>query len=349
VKGLSRSTHYDLITPSSSQWSNFVAADPQATVFHHPAWIELLEKCYGFRPFVLVTYDDSGNLNAGLPFLSIKSPLTGHRWVSLPYSDYCNPLYTDTASLEQLTDSLVQLSQSKRTPRLSVRWALPARPAITSYSHHVYHHLALDSDTRRQGQRMDGMHRQNVRAARKNGVRVEQGADLFHIHQFYRLQLETRHRKGLPAQPWRFFRLLHELVLSRGLGFVMLAYREEECLAGVVCLRWQQSLMCKYAASREETLDLRPNNLLFWEAISWGCENGCTTFDMGRSDFENTGLREFKTRWGAPERPLVYSTIATPAPEKRDGRMMHTLNTVIRHSPVWMSQLTGELLYRHFD
>jgi CelD/BcsL family acetyltransferase involved in cellulose biosynthesis len=349
VKELSRSIQYDLIAPSSSQWSDFVTADPQATIFHHPAWIELLAKCYGFRPFVLVTYDQSGNLSAGLPFVAVKSVLTGSRWVSLPYSDYCNPLHSDTSSLERLTDSLIQLAQDRKTPRLSVRWALPARPAIAPYSHHVLHRLTLDANTKQQGQRLDGMHRQNIRAARKNGVRIEQGASLEHIHQFYRLQLETRHRKGLPAQPWRFFRLLKELVFDRGLGFVLLAYRGEERLAGLVCLHWQQSLMCKYAASREETLELRPNNLLFWTAISWGGEHGCTVLDMGRSDLENTGLREFKSRWGAVEQPLVYSAIAAPVPEKRDGRMMQTLNTVIHHSPVWMSRLTGELLYRHFD
>jgi CelD/BcsL family acetyltransferase involved in cellulose biosynthesis len=341
--------NYELIASSSAQWIDFVKTHPKATVFHHPAWMELLHRCYGFRPFVLVIVDQRGKLSAGLPFLAVKSLLTGHRWVSLPYSDYCSPLYTDADSLEQLTDALVQLAQDKKTPRLCIRWNLPARPQIAAYSHYVIHQLPLDGNSLQQGKRLDKMHRQNVRMARRNGVRIEQDTDLEYIRQFYQLQLETRHRKGLPVQPWRFFRLLKELVFDRGLGFVQLAFREEDCLSGIVCLHWQQSLMCKYAASREEMLSLRPNNLLFWTAICWGCENGYQTFDMGRSDLENTGLRDFKSRWGATEEPLIYSSIAAPVPENRGGRMMKALNSVIQHSPNWMSRVTGELLYRHFD
>ncbi|MCD4670345.1 MAG: GNAT family N-acetyltransferase, partial [Actinomycetia bacterium] len=335
--------------PSSWQWNDFVTTHPKATIFHHPAWAKLLAECYGFRPFVLVTYDQSGNLSAGQPFLVVRSLLTGYRWISLPYSDYCNPLYTDPSSLERLTDKLVQLSQNKKTPRLSVRWNLPARSSITSYSHYALHQLALGTSAEWQEQRLSRMHRKNIRAAQRNGVRVEQGTSLEHTEEFYRLQLQTRHRKGLPAQPWRFFRLLKELVFDQDLGFILLAYREEECLAGMVCLHWQQLLMCKYAASREEALKLRPNNLLFWTAIRWGIEHGYEVLDMGRSALENTGLREFKTRWGATEQPLVYSTLAGSATEKRDGHIMRVLNTVIRNSPVWMSRITGEFLYRHFD
>ncbi len=340
---------YDLLAPSHERWLAFVEAMPHANIFHHPAWIELLADCYHFRPFVLVTYDTAGQISAGLPFLMINSPITGRRWVSLPYSDYCTPLYTDATALESLTDSLVHLSQDNGTPQINVRWEFPVRPSITSYSHFVLHHLSLQPDTKQQGSLLDGMHRQNVRMARKKGVRIEQGTSLEHIHQFYRLQLETRQRKGLPAQPWRFFRLLKEFIFDRGLGFVLLAYHEDNCLAGGVCLHWQHSLMCKYAASREEALDLRPNNLLFWTAISWGCENGYHIFDMGRSDLENTGLRDFKSRWGAQETPLFYSSIAAPVPAKHNQRVMEMMGTVIRRSPLWVSRITGEVLYRHFD
>lgn len=326
-----------------------VESDPRATLFHHPVWLEVMRRCYGFRPFVLATLDAHGQVTAGLPFAAIRSPLTGARWVSLPYTDYCNPLYRDDASLEQLTDSLVALADEKHTPRLSVRWSLPERPAITAYSHFVWHHLPLDGDTVQQGKRLDKMHRQNIRAARRNGVQIEQGTDFEQIEQFYQLQLVTRHRKGLPAQPWRFFRLLKELIFDQGLGFVMLAHRENELLSGAIFLHWGQVLMAKYAASYEEALHFRPNNLLFWTGIGWGCTNGYQTFCFGRSERENTGLRDFKSRWGATELPLTYSAVAAAPPEQRTGRLMQTLNSVILHSPVWMSRVTGELLYGHFE
>lgn len=341
---------YDLLAPTDERWHVFVEAMPQATIFHHPAWLGLLASSYGFQPLVLATFNDAGQITAGLPIVKIRSLVTGRRWVSLPYSDYCMPLYADQQSLERLTDGLVQLSESPGTLPIWLRWRFPERPAITPYSEYVLHQLRLQPDTKRQSHLMDSMHRQNIRTARKNEIRVECGGNLEHVHQFYRLQLETRQRKGLPAQPWRFFRLLKETILDRDLGFVLLAYKGDDCLAGVVCLHWQHSLMCKYAASHEQALSLRPNNLLFWTAIGWGCENGYEVFDMGRSDLDNQGLREFKSRWGAEETPLFYSTLAGSIRKQRgDGRLTQAMGTIIRRSPIWVTGMMGTLLYRHFD
>lgn len=340
----------DRLVPGDERWLAFVSVMPTATVFHHPAWLELLAATYGFRCFVLVTYDDTGAIAAGLPMAEIRSLFTGRRWVSLPYSDYCNPLYRDAQALECLTDGLVQLSEARSVPQIRLRWTFPDRPAITSYSHHVLHQLPLEPDKKLQARRMDGMHRQNIRMARKNGLCIERGTSLDFVQQFYQLQLETRQRKGLPAQPWRFFRLLKDHVLDRDLGFVLLALKDDVCVAGAICLHWQRSLMCKYAASHENTLALRPNNLLFWTAITWGCDNGYQVFDMGRSGLDNQGLRDFKSRWGAEETPLGYSAIAGRVKEQHgDGRLMQAMGTVIRRSPLWVTQTMGELLYRHFD
>ena len=89
----------------------------------------------------------------------------------------------------------------------------------------------------------------------------------------------------------RFFDLLASGLIEQGLGFVLLAYKDDECLAAAVFLHWQRTLTYKYGASVADGLKLRPNNLLFWTAIRWGCENGYTVLNMGKTDLANTGLR----------------------------------------------------------
>jgi hypothetical protein len=338
----------DLLAPTDQRWIDFVETAPQANIFHHHAWAELLGACYGYRPFVVVVHDDAGAICAGVPMMEVRSVITGRRWVSLPYSDYCPPLHRDESALERLTDRLAQLSAEAQTPRIELRWSFPERTAFTEYTHFVLHQLRLCPDTKVLGRQLDGMHRQNIRAAKKNGIRIERSEQLDGMQQFFQLQLETRQRKGLPVQPWKYFRLLKEMLFDRGLGFVLLAYQGDQCLAGGVFLCWQKSLMCKYAASHEEALDLRPNNLLFWTGMCWGCENGYTTFDFGRSSLSNTGLRDFKTRWGAEEVALSYVTTAPVPPPDQDGKMLRILQQVVYHSPPWVCKTTGELLYRHF-
>jgi CelD/BcsL family acetyltransferase involved in cellulose biosynthesis len=106
-------------------------------------------------------------------------------------------------------------------------------------------------------------------------------------------------------------------------------------------------IVYKYGASDPAFWGHRPNNLLFWHAIRWGCEHGYTSLDWGRTDFDNAGLREFKTGWGAVEEPLAYSVIANQAPTAGSGRITRAMARVIRRSPPWVCRAMGEVLYRY--
>jgi CelD/BcsL family acetyltransferase involved in cellulose biosynthesis len=104
-------------------------------------------------------------------------------------------------------------------------------------------------------------------------------------------------------------------------------------------------LTYKYGASDPRSLAARPNNLLFMEAIRWGCEHGLRTLDLGRTHWGQEGLRAFKLSWGAEERELRYRHLGRAAP--RDARIGGALSVLIRRSPPVASRLIGEVLYRH--
>ena len=337
-----------ILDPSDERWVAFTASKPQANIFHHPSWISLLAECYDYRPFVVAVCDAAGKITAGLPMMEVNSPLTGRRWVSLPFTDHCVPLHDDAESLSRLVKELAYLYKDGRTPKIELRWEFPSNPNIQSYSHHVLHTVKLGSDIEPVASRFHRMHRRNIKVAKKRGVRIEWGTKREHLNAFYRLHMRTRRRQGIPTQPWRFFDLLGSAIIERGLGFVLLAYKDDECLAAAVFLHWHQTLTYKYGASSTHGLSFRPNNLLFWTAIRWGCENGYTLFDMGKTYVGNTGLREFKDRWGAEEIPLIYSTLSASPPEPTTGRLMSVMQTAIRNSPVWVCRAAGEFLYKHF-
>jgi lipid II:glycine glycyltransferase (peptidoglycan interpeptide bridge formation enzyme) len=280
--------------------------------------------------------------------MEVKSNLTGRRWVSLPFSDYCNPLFQDDAVKEELSLQLVQLYQTNRLKKIEVRWQLPEHPDIQQYSEFVLHTIKLDPDPGQVANKFKRTHLQNIRTAEERGVKVEFGEKLEHIKVFYNLQLETRKRHGVPAQPWRYFKLFWKNIVKAGLGFVLLASKDQEYIAGMVYLGWGKTLIAKYAASREENFNLRPNNLLFWEGIRWGCINGFETFDMGRTELDNAGLRNFKSRWGALEEPLYYSIISSRHYHPSNTKLERILHHLIQNSPLWICRLSGELLYRHF-
>jgi hypothetical protein len=336
-----------MIAPSDSRWMDFIQTCPDANIFHHPNWLELMQECYGYTASILAIPDADGNIRTGLPFMKVNSPLTGRRWVSFPFSDYCNPLYRDEAAREELARELVNIFQSGLAKKMEIRWCLPHRPEIQQVSEFVLHTIKLDPDPVEVSKRFKRTHLQNIHTAEERGVTVEFGDQIEHLKIFYDLQLETRKRHGVPAQPWKYFDLLWRYIVKAGMGFVLLAHQDNEIIAGMVYLGWGKTLIAKYAASREDRFNLRPNNLLFWEGIRWGCQNGFGVFDMGRTEVENAGLRNFKSRWGAVEEPLYYSFLASKQIQPSNGRLDRILHSVIQHSPLWVCRLSGELLYRH--
>ncbi len=333
------------LDPSDERWLNFIVDHPQANIFHHPAWINLLAECYGYQPFIAAVGDNSGAINAGLPVMEIHSLLTGRRWVSLPFTDYCAPLCRTPQALQQLVGQLIQ---NRNAPKIEARWNLPPNPAIHASAAYVLHTVKLLADAQTVAQRFRRTNRQNIQTAEKRGVRIEWGNRPQALQDFYRLQLSTRQRKGVPVQPYAFFELLWRKIIDQGLGFVLFACKDDEYLAAGLFLHYGQTLTYKYAASTEVSQNLRPNNLLTWTAIQWGCRNGYSLFDFGRTDPANEGLQQFKRGWGADEIPLTYCLISTTPPASGHSKLTPIIQTIIKNSPAWVCRATGELLYRHF-
>lgn len=330
------------------RWWAFVEHQPQAAIFHHPAWSGLLAQTYGYTPFVVARLDDQQQVIAGLPLMAIDSRLTGRRWVGLPFSDYCPPLYQDPGDLAALCDWLVGQVAGRQTPRIEARWALPDS-RFQAAAPYVLHQLDLRGGLGAVSARLKRTHRQNIHTAQERGVRVERSRSLEDMRRFYALQVETRRRQGVPVQPWKYFERLAASLFAQDLGCLWLAYRGEECLAGLVLLHWQGAATAKYAASRPDAWNLRSNNLLFWSAIQWSCEQGYTRFDFGRTEAANQGLRRYKDGWGAVETPLSYSSLARGTAPRLDGQpgLPAWAQAIFRKSPAWVCRLAGALLYPH--
>jgi CelD/BcsL family acetyltransferase involved in cellulose biosynthesis len=341
-------TNCEVIDSSDGLWEDFIKSQSNATIFHHPAWLRLMQECYGYRPFVVVLRDANGNICAGLPMMEVNSIFTRHHWVSVPFSDHCAPLACDSSTLKKLTDALTFQAYEPGAPKMEIRWDLNNQPDIRSSAEYVLHTIPLESAVEIVEKRIHHSHRRNIKTAQAHSVQIKFGTSLEDVQAFYSLHLQTRRRQGVPIQPYHFFELLHKRLIAQGLGFVLLAYEKEQCLAGAVYLHWNDTLTYKYGASRSEDLSLRPNHLIFWNAIQWGCDHGFTRLDLGRSSIENAGLREFKSRWGARETALFYTNLPRESNRISNNRLMDMMHVVIQKSPVWVCRLSGEILYKYF-
>jgi CelD/BcsL family acetyltransferase involved in cellulose biosynthesis len=328
------------------RWTRFVEATPRAHPFHHPTWARLLADCYGYRPFALVLEDGNG-IAAGAPVIEIRNVVGRRRWISLPFTDYLPPLTRDERLVPLFVAQLDAARQAQRVSQLEIRSVVTGLPVCPTPAGFL-HVLRLESDSARV---LRTFHRSQVQQrivkGEREGVLVRRGTakdDL--LRTFYELHLETRHRLGVPIQPRRYFDFLWERIIASGRGFLLLAYWKDMPIAAAVFLAWNGTVVYKYSASRHEFWKLRPNNMVIWNGIRWGCENGFHTFDFGRTEPGNEGLRSFKSAWGTDEQPLSYSTLAAGSPTQAVARGAEILRRPIQTMPAWFCRLLGELAYK---
>jgi CelD/BcsL family acetyltransferase involved in cellulose biosynthesis len=333
----------------SPAWAALVDAGSNAEIFHHPRWLELLRAQYGYEISACCVRGEAG-IEAALPLAHVSSRLTGSRLVSLPFSDVCSPVLSPTADLEALgtLGDAVAAHAADRGLELTVHGAMPSIPGSFVSERFVRHELALPDDPDEVERRASKSLRRGVAKARREGLRAERRTDAAALDAFYRLHLRTRQRLGVPTQPKRFIARFADL-FAAGLGAVWLVLDGEDPVAAAVFLVHGETVTYKYGASAAEALPKRPNNLLMLEAIRWSCLQGYRTFDFGRTDLDNEGLRRFKCSWGAEELPLSYTYLtrtepaATGVPSLRERVMTKT----IQRSPTVVGRLAGEMLYRH--
>jgi CelD/BcsL family acetyltransferase involved in cellulose biosynthesis len=327
------------------RWRDFVARHPDATPFHDPAWASLLAECYGMSGFVMAQVDESEAVTAGIPVLAPpRLPRRARRLVSLPFTDSLAPL-VDMAGADSFAAEANAMRHELGISRIELRGAFGG--ADRAYASAVIHKLSLVEDPETVARSFTKGKRRDVRASERKGLdvrRAESEQDL--TETYFQLHLETRRRLGVPSQPKRFFRLLWHRLLEPGRGFTLIVRQHGDAVAGAVFLVGNGTIVYKYSASDARRRSDMPNDLLIWSAIKEACQGGLTRFDFGRSELAAVGLRQFKSRWGAVEEPLVYSMIGE-ADGTAGSRGNDMLGTVLRRAPVWVTRATGELLYRY--
>ncbi len=330
-------------------WGDLLGRAPSATIFHHPGWLRLIRDQYGLSISAWCLTGLDGRLVAGIPVALLRSRLTGVRLIALPFSDSCPVLLDPAAGVEisgvarGVDDACEQLGLP-----LELREALPGSPGAIVVERYVQHQLALQPDVDRViASFAKTSTLRGTAKARREGVTIDRRTDRAGLERFYRLHTVNRRRQGVPTQPKRFILGFGDL-FDAGLGFVTLARYRERDIAAAVFLTAGQTMTYKFGASDRRFLSVRPNNLLFVEAIRWGCEHGLRVLDFGRTDHDNQGLRAFKSSWGATESPLAFTYFGGYNATLGAIPGRNALSTVIRHAPPSFGRLLGTALYRHF-
>jgi hypothetical protein len=293
---------------------------------------------------------ESGRIKAVLPLMEVDSLFTGRRAVSLPFSDFCEPLISSGVNLKHLRHDVLTYSKQKGFNSIEFRDSevhLDNSIIIPAGYQHI---LDLSFSEEQLFKHLADSTRRNIKKAIKSKVSFEINNSLLALEDFYMMNCYTRRRHGLPPQPIKFFRKLYDFVLTKNKGFICISKHNGKSIASAVFLLLGQKALFKYGASLFEHQNLRPNNLLMWESIKYLKDQGFSELNFGRTELENIGLRRFKLGWGAEEKILNYYRFELGENGKiyTSTRSFSRRKLPLNRFPIFLLRMIGSIVYKHF-
>ncbi len=296
---------FEFIDPLSFPgWDDLVLTAENHSFFHSSAWIRVLCEAYGYRPSFFATTCD-GKPSTVIALLEVDSFLTGRRGVSLPFSDYCEPLVFGKSTLWSIPGDLIDAAKKAGWKHLDLRGQSLFPPGVPVWSRYACHRLKI-ANAKELPSTLHKNTIRNLKRAKASGLNLEVLDSFEGMREYYGLHCLTRKRQGAPPQPFYFFRKIHEHIFSRGKGRVILARYRGKAVAGAVFFHFGQKAMYKYGALDMNFGRLGASAAVMWEAINRYADEGYDSFCFGRTDLDNEGLRRFKRGFGAEEYFLDY-------------------------------------------
>jgi hypothetical protein len=329
-------------------WDEVLLTNNQSTFFHTSAWAKVLHESYNYKPLYF-TLIETSKLKILLPVMEIKSFLTGSRGVSLPFTDFCQPIAENEKAFNETFKEVINYGRNANWKTINLRCCDSNLRTMTfPFETFLTHNLDLSKDEREVFSTFRNSTKRNIKKAVKKGVQVYIKNTLASVKEYYKLHCITRKSHGLPPQPFYFFKKIYEHIISQGKGCVALAKYQEKFVAGAVFFHFENQAIYKYGASDPKYLNIRPNNLVMWEAIQWYCQNGVKTFNFGRTERQHKGLQQFKRGWGTTEEIVnYYKYLLITDSFVKNSSMIKSSNSFFHNIPIPLLKFIGNQLYRH--
>ena len=339
---------YRLNPLSDRRWANFIETQRDASVFHTQAWLDAIRRMYGCEPVVYTTSPPAAEVTNGVVLCHVRSWLTGHRMVSVPFADHCDPLVDGSEEWDAILDALRRQVMERVCTSIELRPRrshAPARGDWQDADTFCFHAIDLRAS-------LDNLYaalhpesiRRKLRRSVREGLTYDEGRSEALLDHFYRLLLLTRRRHQLPPQPREWFSHLAACFGNR--LTVHTASADGVPVAAILTLRHASTLVYKYGASDARFHKAGTMPLLFWNAVCSAKHAGLASLDLGRSSSDNAGLIAFKDHLGAARSMATYLTFP-PRAVRTSARWMPLAMRIFARMPDRVLIASGKLLYRH--
>lgn len=327
----------------------YVAAHPEGTPFHRPAWLAAVARGSGNRALVLASLR-GGSLSAILPLLDVRSRLFGRVLVSSGFGVAGGVLAThqeDGASLFAFAEEQALL---RGCPTIELRGGqlpLGRRGWTLRSDSHCGYIGDLAADDEAQLLQVPRKQRAEVRKGLSVDLTVSIGSGPRDRSAHYAVYSESVRNLGTPVFPQRLFAEVLDAFGEQ--ADILTVWHQGHPVASVLSLYHRDAVMPYWGGGTMAARALRANDRMYFELMLHARRRGCARFDFGRSKV-NSGAGDFKKNWGFAATPLTYASWTAPGAKARDAnptshRHAHRI-ALWRKLPLPVANLLGPMIAR---
>jgi FemAB-related protein (PEP-CTERM system-associated) len=328
------------------EWESYVEKSPFSSFYHKIEWKRIFEKSFRHKSYYLVARKGQDVVGV-LPVIHIRSMVFGSIFCSMPFLNYGGVCADDEEAEKALFSEAEGILKSKKGDYLELRHIRKSSLAYPAKTHKVSMTLELDPDPEILWSRFKTKHRQTIRKAAKNGLKVNFGGKEL-LQDFYPIISRGWRDLGTPIYSQSFFENILD-VLGDSVEICVVSYRETVIGTAFVGL-FKKTVEGMWLSYLREFTRLQTNYFQYWEMIKRACEQGYEEFHLGRSSAEGGG-EFFKEKWNAIPRQLYWEYVLNKSakiPELNvDNPKYRWAMKVWRNLPFSVTQLIGPFLARN--
>ncbi len=314
----------EIETQSEPGWDASIAAGTCGllTLYHTTAWAERMRDLLGYQPLFITVAEGGTPILRLLALVCRPQSIRGFgniarhvvpaawrgRIGSLMW--YGEPVVVGEASQEHYRDLALSLDREARRRWLRVsagNWPTAHEVELTAgWTTRRWGTLQVDLTRSKENLlvAVKSSARKAVRRAEREGIEVRRVASLDQLRSYYSFATRCARRYDKRMHGFEDFQSMWEHIRPNGWFETFVAEHEGEMIAGLSVWGHGDSIgeLGSFQSERSFADKLYGPDLIKWEILQWGHDQGLRQLDLGgvnpAPEGKEVGIRQFKEKWG---------------------------------------------------
>jgi hypothetical protein len=353
-----------------AEWIEFISTNPQATIYHHPLWLKIIEEETGQKVLKLICTDENNSIQGLFPLQYTKGFLFGiggipgtKRLASLPRTPIGGPITSNSAATNLLIKKAIEVVSKESGYMLQIKsFETNLNDEISTLHKYFWREIYIKEipdfpeEIRYGKSKNHAKIKWAVNKAEQNNVIHRTAKTEDDLKKWYPLYLDTMRIHVTPARSYSFFKNLWDTLRPKGLMKLQIAELEENgkktVIAGSILFFYNKTVTHAFSGSSRirKHIELRPNDLLHWYAILDAQKNDFKYYDFGEVSKDNIGLATYKKKWDTVKYNMYHYYYPKPVKLEEDefdsGTVSGIKGKIWKKLPLSVTAQLGKMIYK---